>query len=177
MEKIILGGGCFWCTEAVFSRLNGVVKVTPGYSGGHTEHPDYRTISTGTTGHAEVILVEYNPQVISLDLLLEVFWEIHDPTTLNRQGADIGSQYRSVIYYYDESQKSIIAQSLERVSVHFDRPIVTQVEKAKAFYPAEPYHHDYYDRNGAAPYCRIVISPKIKKLETKFESILHKRDE
>lgn len=170
MEMITLGGGCFWCTEAVFQRLNGVEKVVSGYAGGIIKHPTYRQICTGTTGHAEVVQVYYNPEKISLVEILEVFWATHDPTTLNRQGADVGPQYRSAIFYTQESQKEVAQQlkkELNEAGV-FEQPIVTEITAFSNFYPAEDYHQEYFNLNGIQPYCQFVIKPKVEKLKKHF---------
>lgn len=170
LEMITLGGGCFWCTEAVFQRLQGVEKVVSGYAGGIIKQPTYRQICTGTTGHAEVIQVYYNPQKISLAEILEVFWATHDPTTLNRQGADVGPQYRSAIFYIQESQK-VVAQQLKKELNEtgvFEQPIVTEITAFSNFYPAEDYHQEYFNLNGMQPYCQFVIKPKVDKLKKHF---------
>ncbi len=174
MERITLGAGCFWCTEAVFQRIKGVKSVTPGYSGGHVENPTYEDITTGTTGHAEVCQIEFDESVISLEEILEVFFEVHDPTTPNRQGNDIGPQYRSVIFYHNESQKAIAEDLKKRLelSKKYGAPIVTEITPFSKFYPAEEYHHDYYRRNTGQPYCRFVIDPKVKKVETTFKRLI-----
>ena len=170
LEAIILGGGCFWCTEAVFSRLQGVRQVISGYSGGIVDHPSYQQICTGTTGHAEVILVYFDPQIISLTSLLEVFWSTHDPTTLNRQGADHGPQYRSVIFYLDERQEQHARQHKEALdeSGKFSAPVVTEISPFTNFYPAEGYHQQYFERHSTQAYCQFVILPKVEKLHTLF---------
>lgn len=165
-KKILLGGGCFWCLEAVFQRLDAVKAVTPGYAGGKTENPTYREICTGTTGHAEVILIEYDEDYISLDELLEVFFTIHDPTTLNRQGNDCGTQYRSIVCYQDDNEKKIIEKSIKLHQSNLSKKIVTQVEPLDIFYPAEVEHKDYYNQNANQPYCQIVIGPKLAKLQS-----------
>ncbi|SRR5690554_2795202 len=168
-EIATLGGGCFWCTEAVMSELNGVTRVVPGYSGGHTPgRPTYREVCTGTTGHAEVIQVEFDPEVISFQDLLKIFMTTHDPTTLNRQGADRGTQYRSVIYYHNDTQKQIAEQVIQEVSPYYDDPIVTEVSPLDVFYEAEEYHRNYYRNNPAQGYCRIVITPKVAKLREMY---------
>jgi len=161
-----LGGGCFWCTEAVFSEIKGVVKVEPGYSGGKMQNPTYEVVSTGITGHAEVVQVTFNPSIISFREILEVFFATHDPTTLNRQGADYGTQYRSVIFYHNDEQKRIAENLIEELNNTkvFDAEIVTQVMPFKAFYKAEDYHKDYFKRNPRDLYCKLVIAPKISKL-------------
>ena len=170
MESIVLGGGCFWCTEAVFSEVRGVEKVESGYSGGTVPNPTYEEVCTGRTGHAEVVKVSFDPSEISLADILEIFFDVHDPTSLNRQGEDVGTQYRSAIFYYDDAQKETIDRVVQNVknSGKYRRPIVTSVEKFKAFYPSEEYHHNYYNRNGSAPYCRAVISPKLQKFRHSY---------
>ena len=160
-----LGGGCFWCTEAVFSSLDGVKSVTSGYAGGTTDDPTYEQVCTGTTGHAEVIQIEFDPAKISYEKLIDVFWEAHDPTTLNRQGADHGTQYRSIILYSDEAQKKAAEKSKAEAQKKFASPITTQIVSLKKFYPSETYHHDYYRLNKNKPYCRAVIQPKLEKLQ------------
>ncbi|SFB12469.1 peptide-methionine (S)-S-oxide reductase MsrA [Algoriphagus aquimarinus] len=174
LNMITLGAGCFWCIEAVFQRLQGVDKVVSGYSGGFIENPTYNAICSGTTGHAEVIEVYYDPSVISLSELLEVFWATHDPTTLNRQGADAGPQYRSSIFYHNPEQE-ILANNLKtqlNASKVFDSPIVTEITAFTNFYPAENHHQDYYNQNGAQPYCQFVIKPKVDKLKKFFSQRL-----
>lgn len=174
LETITLGAGCFWCVEAVFDQLKGVESVQSGYSGGKVKNPSYKEVCSGLTGHAEVCQVTYNPSVISLTELLEVFFSTHNPTTLNRQGADVGTQYRSAIFYHNEEQKelseTIIAQ-LNKDKV-FPDPIVTEVTAYTNFYPAEDYHNDYYELNGSQPYCRAVIKPKLDKFKKTFEDKL-----
>lgn len=162
----MFGAGCFWCSEAVFQRVPGVVKVESGYSGGQVKHPTYRDVCGGDTGHAEVIRLTYDPDKVTYEALLDVFWMSHDPTTLNRQGADVGTQYRSVIFYYSDSQKAIAEKSRKALeaSGRYKSPVVTAIEPAGEFYPAEEYHQDYFNRNRAAPYCRMVIEPKLKKV-------------
>lgn len=160
----IFGGGCFWCVEAVFERQDGVISVTSGYAGGTVDHPTYEQVCSGTTGHAEVVQVEFDPARISYDDLLEVFWLAHDPTTLNRQGGDVGTQYRSVIYAQDDSQMEQARTSLEKNQSRFAQPIVTELAPLDRFWPAEGYHQDYYRLNGSAPFCRAVIQPKLRKL-------------
>ncbi|GMQ24034.1 peptide-methionine (S)-S-oxide reductase MsrA [Algoriphagus sp. oki45] len=175
-ESLILGGGCFWCTEAVFQRLEGVEKVVSGYAGGIVENPTYRQICTGTTGHAEVIQVFFDPKKISLEQLLEVFWVTHDPTTLNRQGADVGPQYRSAVFYLNENQKETaerMKKELNEAQV-FDSPIVTEVTAFCNFYPAENYHQDYFNLNGMQPYCQFVVRPKVEKLKKYFADRMKK---
>jgi len=172
LEVITLGGGCFWCIEAVFTRIKGVVKVVPGYSGGDTVNPSYSQVSRGTTGHAEVIQVTFDPTESSLTDLLKVFFTIHNPTTLNRQGADVGSQYRSVIFFHTNEQKVIIDSLIAELSADnpWSQPIITQVEPFKTFYKAEEYHINYYDRNRKQPYCQLVIVPKLDKFREKFRN-------
>ncbi|MDB6025465.1 MAG: Peptide methionine sulfoxide reductase msrA [Verrucomicrobiales bacterium] len=164
-EFATIGGGCFWCTEAVFQALDGVKKVTSGYAGGKTENPTYEQICTGQTGHAEVIQIEFDPAKISYDKLLEVFWEAHDPTTLNRQGNDVGTQYRSVIFYHNEGQKAVAQKSKDEASGRFSKQIVTEISPMTKFYSGEAYHQDYYRRNSSKPYCSVVITPKLQKLQ------------
>lgn len=164
------GGGCFWCVEAVFQELKGVEKVVSGYAGGHVPNPSYQEVCTGTTGHAEVTQVTYDPEVISYPELLEVFWKTHDPTTLNRQGNDIGTQYRSIILYHDEEQKQIAESIKARLDASgaFDRPIVTEIVPLTTFYPAETGHQNYYRQNSRQPYCQFVIVPKLEKFRQAF---------
>lgn len=164
--SIILGGGCFWCVEALYERIDGVSSVESGYSAGENPDPTYEEICTGQTGHAEVVKITFDPAVVSLDTLLDFFWEAHDPTTLNRQGADVGTQYRSIILYASEEQASAAKASMKRAQGRFKDPIVTEIEKLDTFYPAEKYHQDYFENNPNAPYCRFVIAPKLKKLES-----------
>ena len=176
LETATLGGGCFWCTEAVYKELKGVTDVKPGYSGGHVKNPSYREVCTGNTGHAEVVQIIFDPSIISFSDILEVFFKTHDPTTLNRQGNDVGTQYRSVVFYHNENQKEVaekVIQLFEKEKI-YKKPIVTQVEPFIAFYEAEDYHHDYYERNKNQPYCQIVITPKLKKFEKIFKDKLKK---
>jgi peptide-methionine (S)-S-oxide reductase len=165
IEIADLGGGCFWCMEAVFERLPGVISVTSGFAGGHTPNPTYEQVCTETTGYAEVTQIEFDPAKISYAKLLDVFWQAHDPTTLNRQGADVGTSYRSIILYRNEEQKRIAEESKAQAQKNFKNPIVTEIVPLKKFYPAENYHQEYYDNNSSAPYCQIVIAPKLRKLE------------
>jgi peptide-methionine (S)-S-oxide reductase len=165
IEIADLGGGCFWCMEAVFERLPGVLAVTSGFAGGTTENPTYQEVCSETTGHAEVTEIKFDPAKISYGRLLEVFWQAHDPTTLNRQGADEGTSYRSIILYRNEQQKQIAGKSRSDAQKNFRDPIVTEIVPLKKFYPAEDYHQQYYDHNSNAGYCRIVIAPKLEKLE------------
>ncbi|MCO6496480.1 MAG: peptide-methionine (S)-S-oxide reductase MsrA [Chitinophagaceae bacterium] len=162
--------GCFWCTEAVFQRLKGVVKVQSGFSGGHTKNPSYREVCTGETGHAECLQITYDPNLISYEQLLEVFWATHDPTTLNRQGNDIGTQYRSVIFYHDEEQRQKAEASKKMLEENkvYDKPIVTFIQPFEVFYPAEPEHDNYYNLHSSQPYCYYVTRPKVQKLKKFF---------
>jgi len=171
-----LGGGCFWCLEAVYVELVGVEKVESGYAGGALANPTYEQVCTGTSGHAEVVQVTFDPAVISFREILEVFFAIHDPTTLNRQGADVGTQYRSVIFYHDEEQKAVAEQVIAELGAAkiWNAPVVTQVAPLEAFYRAENYHQDYFARNGGQPYCQVVISPKLAKFRKKFSARLKK---
>lgn len=166
MENITFAGGCFWCIEAVFKRVKGVKSVTSGYTGGDVANPTYEQVCSGQTGHAEAVQVMFDPTVVSLEQLLSIFWEIHDPTTLNRQGNDVGTQYRSAVFYENERQREIIEQSIKVLtdSGRYHDPIVTEVVAASPFYPAEQYHQDYYDNNRNNAYCRLVIDPKVRKL-------------
>jgi len=173
-DTATLGTGCFWCTEAVFQELEGVLKVTSGYSGGHVPNPTYEQVCEKNTGHAEVVQVVYDPSKISYDELLEVFWQTHDPTSLNKQGNDIGPQYRSVIFYHNNEQRKKAEKykaDLDK-SGAFNKPIVTAIEPFKNFYTAEKYHQDYYNNNGSAPYCYYVIRPKLEKFEKVFKNKL-----
>ena len=167
IETATLGGGCFWCMEAVYERLPGVISVTSGYAGGHTENPTYHEVCGGDTGHAEVTQIEFDPAKISFAQLLDVFWQAHDPTTLNRQGADEGTQYRSVIFYHDEKQKLVAEKSKLSAQEQILKPIVTEISPFKKFFKAEDYHQGYFDANGHAPYCQLIIAPKLEKLEHK----------
>ncbi|MDQ0637506.1 peptide-methionine (S)-S-oxide reductase [Pedobacter sp. W3I1] len=173
-EKATFGMGCFWCTEAIFQRLKGVISVKSGYEGGTLTNPTYEEVCTGATGHAEVLEITYNPMVISYDDLLEVFWKSHDPTTLNRQGADSGTQYRSVVFYHTAEQKALAEKykaELNKTNA-YGKKVVTAIEAAKPFYIAENYHQNYFNKNGSEPYCRLVIQPKIEKLEKIFKAKL-----
>jgi len=170
------GAGCFWCTEAVFQRVNGVIKVESGYSGGTVSNPTYEAVCTGKTGHAEVTQITFDDKIISYTELLKIFFKTHDPTTLNRQGADVGTQYRSVIFYHDDDQKKIadkIKHELETAKI-WDAPIVTEISKFSKFYKAEDYHQNYYNNNSNQPYCSFVITPKIEKFEKVFKDKLKK---
>ncbi len=170
LEVTTLGGGCFWCVEAVYQEVEGVQSVISGYSGGTAATADYKTVCSGTTDHAEVVQITFDPKVISFSEILEIFWSTHDPTTLNRQGNDVGPQYRSVIFYHNEEQKRIAERSKAEVAPQiWDKPIVTQIVSFEAFYPAEDYHQDYYSTVGNRnPYCTFVISPKMKKFRKQF---------
>lgn len=165
-ERAILGAGCFWCIEAVLKRVGGVVAIRSGYMGGETESPTYREVCSGTTGHAEVVEVEFDPEVLPFSELLDRFWKLHDPTTLDRQGADIGTQYRSAIFYRSDEQRAEAERSKQAAdqSGEFASPIVTEISPASRFYPAEEYHQDYFARNPNAPYCLFTIPPKLRKL-------------
>jgi peptide-methionine (S)-S-oxide reductase len=175
-EIAILAGGCFWCLEAPFGRLRGVKEVISGYMGGHTADPDYKQVCTGTTGHAEVIQVRFDPEEISYRDLLEVFFVLHDPTTMNRQGNDIGTQYRSAIFYHADEQRTVAEQAVKDFAELWDAPIVTKIQPAEKFYPAEEYHQRYFDRNPGQPYCMAVVAPKIAKLRAKFAERLKTSD-
>lgn len=169
-DTATFGSGCFWCTEAIFQQLKGVQKVESGYSGGARPNPTYEQVSSGATGHAEVTQITFDPSLISFDELLEVFWKTHDPTTLNRQGADVGTQYRSVIFYHNENQKQVAESYKSKLdaSGSWDKPIVTEISAYSAFYKAEDYHQNYYNNNKRAPYCTFVIGPKLEKFEKVF---------
>jgi len=166
-ETATLGGGCFWCVEAVYQRVDGVIDVKPGYAGGHVKNPTYKEICTGNTGHAEVARVEFDPELISYDQILNVFWQAHDPTTVNRQGNDVGIQYRSVIFYHSESQKETAEKSKVEAgkSGYWTEPVVTEITELNNYSEAEDYHNNYYNDNPNQPYCMFVIKPKLDKLE------------
>lgn len=164
LEKATLGAGCFWCVEAVFEELDGVKSVVAGYAGGRTKNPSYEEVCSGKTGHAEVAQITFDPRRITFGEILGVFWAAHDPTTLNRQGADVGEQYRSVIFYHDEAQKAIVEESLVKAGKGLSSPIVTAIEPLAGFYEAEDYHQDYFRNNPHAPYCMFVIKPKLAKM-------------
>ncbi len=173
-EIATFGGGCFWCVEAIFERVKGVQKVESGYSGGKVANPDYKMVTTGRTGHAEVVQITFDPEIVSYLELLEIFFKTHDPTTLNRQGADVGTQYRSIVLYHSQEQQKLaeqIIQALDSEGIWND-PIVTQVEPFKAFYSAEAYHQEYYENNPNQGYCRLVITPKVEKFEKVFKEKL-----
>jgi peptide-methionine (S)-S-oxide reductase len=167
-STVTLAGGCFWCTESVFIRIPGVIKSVSGYANGTKDHPTYQEVCTGTTGHAEVVQVTFDPAVVTLDSLLDLFYKAHDPTTLNRQGDDVGTQYRSGIYYTDDAQKAAAEAAKARAQTRFDRPLVTEIAPLKAFWTAEDYHQDYFNKNPNQAYCRAVIPPKLKKLGLSF---------
>jgi peptide-methionine (S)-S-oxide reductase len=188
-ETAVLGGGCFWCTEAVFSAgggsayggkmFRGVISVTPGYSGGSIENPSYEDVSSGRTGHVEVIRIEYDSSLVSYETLLTIFFASHDPTTPNRQGADVGTQYRSIIFYTTDKQREQAEQFIEKINASSKdgAPAVTEIEPLKKFYPAEDYHRDYYARNKNAGYCQMVINPKLEKVQKEFVELLNNPNE
>jgi peptide-methionine (S)-S-oxide reductase len=171
-ELATLGGGCFWCLDAAYRRIEGVTQVVSGYAGGGDPHPTYQRVCSGSTGHAEVVQVEFDPDVISYADILDVFWAIHDPTTRNRQGADVGSQYRSIILTHDDTQRRIAEETRQAVAALWPRPILTEIVPLEAFHPAEEYHQDYFARNPDQGYCQVVINPKLAKLREKFASRL-----
>lgn len=174
-ETATFAGGCFWCTEAIFRRLKGVISVTPGYTGGATDHPTYDQVATGKTGHAEAVQIVFDPAVISFGTLLDVFFRLHDPTSLNRQGPDTGTQYRSAVFYHDESQKRQVEDKIRSLETDGTYgKIVTDVAAFSAFYPAEEYHKRYYEKNSYAPYCQVVIDPKITKLMNSYPHLVTK---
>jgi peptide-methionine (S)-S-oxide reductase len=178
LSKATFGSGCFWCTEAVFLQLEGVESALPGYCGGQTEDPTYKQVCSGTTGHAEVIQITYDASRVSFEKLLEVFWKSHDPTTLNRQGNDVGTQYRSVIFFHDEEQKSLAEKYKAKLDAAgiFGDPIVTEISPLAKFYVAENYHKDYYALNSGQPYCVAVVRPKVEKIRKLFEADLKKTE-
>lgn len=178
LEVATFGAGCFWCVEAVYELIEGIDHVESGYSGGHVEDPSYREVTSGRTGHAEVARIHFNPEVISYAELLEVLWHTHDPTTLNRQGNDVGTQYRSVIFYHNDEQKKIAETSLKSTEVSglWDDPIVTTIEPLTNYYVAENYHQNYFDNNPNAGYCSYVIAPKVKKFKKEFQHLLKKTE-
>ena len=173
------GGGCFWCTEAVFLKVRGVNKVVSGYTGGIKPNPTYKDICTGTTGHAEVIQIEFDPAKVSFEQLLDVFFHTHDPTTKNRQGADVGTQYRSSVFFHDDAQKETTKKVIAELdkSGDFDDPIVTTIEEMKKFYPAEDYHQDYFAQNPDNPYCQAVVGPKVAKFQKRYKEMMKKDGE
>ena len=172
METAVFGGGCFWCTEAIFQNLKGVASVLPGYSGGHVSNPTYKQVSSGTTGHAEAAEIKFDPAVIEFKNLLEVFFATHDPTTMNRQGNDVGEQYKSAIFYASEEQKKEAEKFIASAQKDYSSPIVTQVRPLEKFYVAENYHQNYFKNNPGNPYCQIVINPKLEKFKKKFPNLL-----
>jgi peptide-methionine (S)-S-oxide reductase len=172
MELATIGGGCFWCVEAVFQDLKGVFKVVSGYTGGKPDNPTYREICTGTTGHAEVVQISFDSTVISYEVLLQIFFTTHDPTTLNQQGADRGTQYRSVIYYHTTEQETTARKVMAESQSLYDNPIVTEISMLKRFFAAENYHQNYYKDHGSQPYCQIVIDPKVRKMRSSYAHLL-----
>jgi len=174
LAKATFAGGCFWCTEAVYKEIKGVKEVTSGYIGGKNPNPTYKQVCTGLTGHAEAVEIEYDPDLVPYEKLLEVFFATHDPTTLNRQGADAGTQYRSGVFYHDDEQKQIAEKVIERLNVArvFPQRIVTEVTEASTFYPAEDYHQDYFENNPFQPYCQAAVSPKVAKVRKVFKDLL-----
>ena len=171
-KKIVLGGGCFWCIEAVYRNLKGVLSAVSGYAGGVRPNPSYENVCSGATGHAEVVEIMYDSDIISLEVILDIFFTIHDPTTLNAQGADKGTQYRSVIYYENEEEKGIIENSIKKHQKDFSQKIVTEISPLPEVYPAEKYHQDYYNQNLSQGYCQVIIAPKLQKFMTKFSDKL-----
>jgi len=169
IEQATFGGGCFWCVEAVYQRVVGVISVKPGYAAGHTQNPTYKEVCSGDTGHAEVARIEFDPSQVTYNQLLNVLWQAHDPTTLNQQGADVGTQYRSIILYHNEIQKDVAKKSIKETNAsgYFENPIVTTLKPLTAFYPAEDYHDNYYELNSSQGYCQYVIKPKLDKLSKK----------
>jgi peptide-methionine (S)-S-oxide reductase len=174
LETAYFGGGCFWCTEAVFDRVKGVHSVVPGYSGGKSQHPSYYQVSEGDTGHAEIIRIEFDPSIITYDQLLDIFFHTHNPTTLNQQGADTGTQYRSIILFASEAQQDAAEKMKFQLNKNneFGKPIVTEIKPLESFYEAEDYHHDYYKKNENAPYCQFVISPKVAAFQKRYHELL-----
>ncbi len=173
-ETATLAGGCFWCTEAIFNRLKGVTAVVSGYAASQVENPSYEEVCSGRTGAAEAVQITYDPSVVSYDKLLEIFWHVHDPTTLNRQGNDIGTQYRSAIFFHNDEQQHIALASKEAIekSGTYNKPVVTEIAPFSNFYPAEDYHEEYYDRNRSQPYCQLVIDPKVRKLLKEYRNVV-----
>lgn len=169
MTTFVLAGGCFWCLDAVYRRINSVESVVSGYTGGSVDHPTYEQVSTGATGHAEAVEITFDESIVSADIILDIFFLIHDPTTLNRQGNDIGTQYRSAMFYTDENQKELFESAITRAKKHWGDKIVTQVQKLDTFYPAEDYHQDYFNNNPGNGYCSIVIEPKIVKARAQYK--------
>jgi peptide-methionine (S)-S-oxide reductase len=171
-KSIVLSGGCFWCLEAAFQLIEGVESVIPGYTGGTTQNPSYEEVCTGTTGHAEAVRITYDPQAISLEDILHIFWTIHDPTTLNRQGNDVGTEYRSIIFYADEKEKEIAERSIEEASTVWDNPVVTELKPLQEFYEAEAYHHNFFKNHPEQAYCQVIINPKLEKLRRVYSDKL-----
>ena len=177
-EIATFGGGCFWCVEAIFERVSGVQQVKSGYSGGHVSNPDYKMVTSGTSGHAEVVQITFDPEVVSYLELLEIFFSTHDPTTLNRQGADVGTQYRSIVLYHNEEQNNLSREIIQKLDSEgiWSNPIVTAIEPFEQFYSAEAYHQEYYENNPNQGYCRLVINPKVEKFEKVFKEKLKSED-
>ncbi|MCP4312714.1 MAG: peptide-methionine (S)-S-oxide reductase MsrA [Bacteroidetes bacterium] len=178
LELATFGAGCFWCVEAIYERVKGITRVESGYSGGHVNNPDYKSVTTGKTGHAEVVQLEYDPEVISFAALLEIFFKTHDPTTMNRQGADVGTQYRSTVLYHNEKQRETaqrVISELDRAGIWND-PIVTTLESFNVFYSAEQYHQEYFENNPNQGYCRVVIQPKVEKFNLLFREFLKQEE-
>lgn len=172
MDSIVLGGGCFWCLDALYRSINGVSEVISGYAGGDDTSPSYEKVSGGATGHAEVTKITFDPKVISLKTILEVFWSIHDPTTLDRQGADVGPQYRSIVLYTSDTQKTLVEATRDAMQHYWQEPIVTEILPLDVFYPAEDYHQNYFANNPSAAYCQLVINPKLSQFKQKFSRLL-----
>jgi peptide-methionine (S)-S-oxide reductase len=172
LQTATVAGGCFWCTEAVFKQIQGVESVTSGYAGGHVEEPSYEAVCSGDTGHAECVQVEYDPDVIGYEDVLTVFFATHNPTTKDRQGPDVGSQYRSAVFYHDEAQREAVEATVDDLEEQYSDPIVTEVEPLETFYPAKEYHQDYYERNPDQGYCAVNIDPKLEKLNEQFRELL-----
>lgn len=172
-ESIVLGGGCFWCLDAIYRRVKGVTNVISGYAGGDTKEPSYEQVCTGATNHAEVIKVDFDSSDIDLKTILDIFWSVHDPTTRNQQGNDIGTQYRSAIYYTDDAQKEVIEESLKTTTKKlWDKPLTTEIKPLETFWTAEEYHQDFFNKNPEQGYCQIIINPKLAKFKKKFEHLL-----
>ncbi len=178
IQEIAFGGGCFWCTEAVFKNLDGIIEISPGYAGGNLENPKYNDVVTGQTGHAEVVKIRYDQNIIPFEKLLEVFFTSHDPTSLNKQGADIGTQYRSIVLYTTENQKNKTHEAIKRLDEKkiYQNKIVTQTQMLETFYPAEKYHHNYFENNNEQAYCRFVIQPKVDKINRLFNDLLKEQE-
>lgn len=172
LESIVLGGGCFWCLEAAYQQFKGVAEVVPGYAGGSVPNPSYEEVCMGTTGHVEVVKVTYDPEIISLKDIMAIFWTVHDPTSLNRQGGDVGTQYASVAFYEDGSQHEALLESQAESQRYLDVPIVTRIEPLDVFYEAEPEHRNYYEKHPEAAYCQVVIDPKLQKIREHFAPLL-----